>query len=80
MNAIDSFAKGNPVIQQGDATAAGFFTAVIGHEGGHLAGNIPLLGRIGIRNYFQSATERGALFTESYTYQGMRMNDPQELL
>jgi hypothetical protein len=38
------------------------------------------LGRIGIRNYFQSATERGALFTESYTYQGMRMNDPQALL
>lgn len=30
--------------------------------------------------YFQVATERGALFTESYVYQGMRMNDPQGLL
>lgn len=80
LDAIGSFTKSNPVIQRGEATAGGFFTAVIGHEGGHLAGNIPLLGRIGIRNYFQSATERGALFTESYTYQGMRMNDPQALL
>lgn len=60
--------------------AKGFFTGIIGHEGGHLAGNIPLLGRIGIRNYFQSATEAQALYTESTAYQGMRMNDPQGLL
>jgi hypothetical protein len=77
MNAINSFTNTNSSIQSGESTAAGFFTGVIGHEGSHLAGNIPLLGRIGIRNYFDSTTERGALRTESYIYQGLRMNDPQ---
>jgi len=62
------------------AEAKGFFTAIIGHEGGHLAGNIPLLGRIGIRNCLQSATEGRALYIESTAYQGIRMNDPQGLL
>src|SRR5436309_12255822 len=32
-----------------------------------------------LRNYFQ-ATEGQALYTESTSYQGMRMNDPQGLL
>lgn len=80
MNAIDNFTSGNPYIRSGESTAAGFFTGVIGHEGAHLAKNIPLFGRIGIRNYFDVASERSALFTESYVYQGLRMNDPQNRL
>jgi RHS repeat-associated protein len=79
LGAIDEYTKNNPNIQS-DSDSANFFTAVIGHEGGHLAGNIPLLGKVGIRNYFQSATERQALTTESYVYQGLRFNDPQGLL
>jgi RHS repeat-associated protein len=31
MDAIGNFTKSNPVIQSGEATAGGFFTAVIGH-------------------------------------------------
>ena len=77
MNAINGFTNTNSIIQSGEATAAGFLTGVIGHEGSHLAGNIPALGRIMIRNYFDFAFERSALRTESYVYQGLRMNDPQ---
>jgi len=87
LNAIDTYTRtsaniadvANPRAFTADE-AEGFFTAIVGHEGGHLAGNVPLLGRIGIRNYFQSATERQALYTESAAYQGMRMDDPQGLL
>jgi len=77
MNAINNYTDNNPYIQSGESTAAGFFTAIVGHEGSHLAQNIPVLGLIGIRNYFDSTRERSALRTESYIYQGLRMNDPQ---
>jgi hypothetical protein len=87
LGAIDTYTKtsanvsdpANPRAFTADE-AKGFFSAIVAHEGGHLEGSIPLLGRIGIRNYFQVATERRALFTESAAYQGMRMNDPQSLL
>lgn len=52
---------------------------MVAHEGTHLSGAIPILGRIGIGNYAYMGEGR-PLFSESCVYQGLGVNESLGLL
>jgi len=61
------------------ADPSALFAAVVAHEGTHLLGAFPILGRIGIGNYAYVGEGR-PLFSESYVYQGLGVNESLGLL
>jgi RHS repeat-associated protein len=61
------------------ADTGALFAATVAHEGTHLSGAFPGLGRVGIGNYAY-VSEGRPLFAESSVYQGLGVNDSLGLL